>query len=162
MKKILVSLVSLLFLFSCAILPRKVVINNNEVNYYASKHMNRSINLIAANANIYNLKTRVENGLLYSDIAYNYSVLGGVVDQSQGVIKTVSSLEVRDNKLYVKAPQILSVTTNNNQPEKDIVSRALISVVLNTFANNPLHDFKNDYYVKKVYMTNDSIVFDTE
>lgn len=162
MKKLVISIFSALVLFGCTMLSSNVIIRNNELNTRADKFVNISKNIIVAKINIKNEYTRARNGYIYSDLRYDYSVLGGVVASNKGTVSIRTGLEVSKNKLYLKNPEVLKITAANGLEENENVANAITSTILNTLTLKELYDFKNDFYVKNVKIADNYIILEKE
>lgn len=162
MKKILTSILMGFSIFACTVGPKYITLTNREINYYASQKINNSQNYIVAQARISNLNTEARNGYIYSDIAYSYKILGGAIASTNGVAKVRYQLDVKQNKLYIKYPEILSIKTNNGLIPDKKVELAIASLITNSLEYTDLHDFKDRAYVSKVYIGANTVTLVTE
>lgn len=154
MKKILIGIVTMLTLCSCSLISKDILISNREINSYVSKKMNISQNYILARANIKNLDTRVRNGKIYSDLGYDYAILGGTVAESKGKILINYDLEIKDNKLYLKNPNVVDFTSEKGLIADEKVKKLLIDLVLNGLTYAQIQDFGTKYKIKDIKMVN--------
>lgn len=162
MKKIIVSIFSAIILLGCSIIPSNVIVRNSQINDRADKFINISKNIIVANINIRNIYTRAKGGYIYSDLKYNYKVLGGAVASNYGTVSLRTELEVKKNKLYLKNPEVIKITAENGLEENQKVANVITNTILNTLTLQELYDFKNDFYVKDVKILDNHIVLEVE
>ncbi len=163
MKKILSSLVLILSIMACSMGPRNVYLSNREINTFATKKINVSANAIVGNVRLRNNNTMVKNGYIYSDINYSCKILGGALANVEGIVKIKYELEVVDNKLFIKSPELLSIKTNNNLIPDSTVRQAVSSIVVNTLELKELHDFReNHVVVKDIVIGSNNILLVTE
>lgn len=162
MKKIFTSILMGLSIFACTVGPKYITLTNRDINYYASKKINSSQNYIVAQAKISNINTEVRNGYIYSDIAYSYKILGGAIASTTGVAKVKYQLDVKQNKLYIKYPEIISIKTKNGLIPDKKVELAIASLITNSLEYADLHDFKDQAYVTRVYIGANTVTLVTE
>ena len=78
-------------------------------------------------------------------------------------MKIKYELEVVDNKLFIKSPELLSIKTNNNLIPDLTVRQAVSSIVVNTLELKELHDFReNHVVVKDIVIGSNNILLVTE
>lgn len=162
MKKLFTLFLVSLFIVSCSIVPKTIVIPNYKLNRLASRYINVDKNLVFANISLKNLNTEVKNGKVYSQIEYVYSILGGLLTNSSGVITIVSDVKVEDNKLYAIGARVIDIISDDGNVEDQRVAKSITNVVLNILTTEPLHDFNSEYYVKNIYLTSSNMVIETK
>lgn len=158
MKRILKVLILFVAIFSCSVGPKYIRLNNADINNYATRKINTSKNYIIAQAKLTNLNTRASNGYIYSDLSYSYKILGGAISESKGIVKTKYKLEVSQNKLYLKEPEILSIRDINGLIPDKKIKDILANLVINSLTYVELHDFKDTAYVKDVHIGSNSVI----